>query len=75
MRDPDHNDREFAASLGITRYVFQNWRQHNGIKFYDADKIAIKTGHHPSYFWGDDYWDFPKMHTHVIESNDTTENQ
>ena len=67
MRHPDQNDSQFSASIGVSRHVLQNWKAHGGIRFYDADKIAIKVGHHPSYFWGEDYWEFPKMHNNMIE--------
>jgi hypothetical protein len=40
---------------------------HGGIRFYDADRVCIRLGHHPSYIWGEDYWEFPKMHSHVLE--------
>lgn len=55
LRDPDHNDQDFAASIGATRNQLRNWRRY-GIKLYSADRLAIRLGHHPSYFWPE-YWD------------------
>jgi DNA-binding Xre family transcriptional regulator len=75
IRDPDHNDHEFAASIGVTRDMIRGWRKNNGIRFYTADRICTRLGLHPSYIWGEDYWNAPYSNKRVIQIDNPQEEQ
>ena len=49
------SDEDFAQMLGITRKTIRRYRL-CGLSFFTADKISCRLGHHPTYFWGDDYF-------------------
>jgi hypothetical protein len=66
-RDPDHDDYQYARSVGITRDILRGWRRNKGIRFYTADRVCTRLGMHPSYIWGDEYWNAPNSNTSVIQ--------
>lgn len=51
----NRTDEDFAQMLGITRKTVRKYRL-CGLSFFTADKISCRLGHHPTYFWGDDYF-------------------
>lgn len=55
LRDPDHNDSDFALAIGVTRDTLRHYME-RGIRFYAADRLVTRLGYHPSHFWPDDYW-------------------
>lgn len=69
MRQPNHTDTEFGRSLGVSRDVVKGWRQQGGIRFYAADRLCISLGYHPSYFWGEKYWDPSKIGSTMVKLN------
>lgn len=55
LRQPDQTLEEFAENIGVTVAAIQSWRR-RGILFYRADELCTKLGIHPSYIWGEEYW-------------------
>lgn len=75
MRQPEQNDTEFARNIGVTRDIVHGWREHGGIRFYAADRLCISLGYHPSYFWGEKYWEPPKSARKMATLTTTNEDQ
>ena len=75
VRDPEHNDWQFARSIGVTRDMMKGWRKNQGIRFYTADRVCTRLGIHPSYIWGDDYWNAPYSTNHMIKLDSPEEGQ
>ena len=75
MREPDQNDADFNRMIGVTRDTMKGWRALGGIRFYAADRLCISLGYHPSYFWGDKYWEPQNPPTRMIKLTTTNEDQ
>jgi DNA-binding Xre family transcriptional regulator len=75
MREPDQNDTEFARTIGVSRDVVKGWKEQGGIRFYAADRLCISLGYHPSYFWGEKYWQPPKSTYKKTKLKTTNEEQ
>lgn len=55
----EHNDgptRMLCEMLGVTGESLWRYR-HQGISFDTADRLATRSGYHPTQIWGDDYFD------------------
>lgn len=46
----DLSGRRLAEYLGVSRRSVVRW-QRTGITSLWADRLAVRLGHHPSYFW------------------------
>ena len=49
------SDTQMAVALRSSRRNIIKWRKH-GIPFYSADEVACQIGVHPSYIWGNQWW-------------------
>lgn len=74
VRSHLHDDTAFALAIGRSRDVVRRWRR-DGIRFYEADRLSISLGFHPSYFWPDEYWQLPETQEHDMVSTTNTEEQ
>lgn len=55
LTTPDTTDTDLAARLGVTRERLRKMRN-VGLTIFAADKLACRAGYHPTYFWGDEYF-------------------
>jgi hypothetical protein len=58
---PDHTYAELGAGgigevLGVDATVVRRWKRNGNVRLYDADKIAVTLGQHPSAIWGELWW-------------------
>ena len=64
LRTDEMTDVDFAAHLGVERTTIRKWRQ-GGISLYTADSLVCRLGFHPTYFWGDAYFECDDINEEV----------
>jgi len=55
---PDDDDCSVARRLGVNRAQILRWRKgHVRLDTWQADRLAIRAGYHPSLIWGNLWWE------------------
>jgi hypothetical protein len=50
------NRLDVERKFGVPAQTTLNWER-QGVPLFNADRLLIRLGAHPSEVWGDEYWD------------------
>ena len=56
--DVTMDEYQIAEALGVTRRKVRQWRAGEAVMInaFRADRLAVRTGRHPSLVWGVAWW-------------------